>query len=407
MTRQTNNTIKLRSLAESTFDTLPSGTSAEWRGVVSETLQAVPEHIVSDEENGNLADPDHLLVGMTTRGDVNVEWSYGAHDDYMARAIGSAGWSSELADPGGAVTVTFGNSGGVNQMTLSGSTDWNSAGGMGATLSRGMWLKTSGADDANNGYWRIESSTSSDTINVAGATTMTAQTIAFSSVVVIGLGQILTGGELETIAIEKYFGDQSGSHAYHHCLGQLGTGYSIGFQNTKQLIGGAFNFIGTRILPSSSAISGSPTAISTGAVYTPAHMWGFIEDIGSSSSLQPVTSWNLQVLKGDYAFDEAGSLRPVNFGRGRITVTGTVETYYENGNMYDRAVSETGSNTTALAAILENSGGTIIHDVPAVRLQNPRVLKGGRDQPTLAQFDFIGRYHIPSGTALRVCRTAS
>lgn len=412
MTRQTNNNIKLRTLPESTFDTLPSGTSVDWRGVTSETIAPVPEWVTSDEEIDTLADADHLLVGMGTRGDVNVEWSYGAHDDHIARAIGSAGWSSELADPGGSVTVTFSTSGGVNSMQLSGSTAWNSASGMGSTLARGMWLKVADADTANNGYWRIESATTGDTINVSGlnssGATMSSQTIAFSSVTVIGMAQVLNGTVAQdTIAIEKDLSDLSGSDRYHHCLGQLCTGYTVGFANPKSLVTGAFSFIGTRITKASSPISGSPTPITSGGVYTAAQVWGFLEDIGSSSSAQPIVSWNLRVLKGDYAFDEAGNLRPQGFGRGRITVTGSFQAHIEESNIFDRSISETGSNSTALALVLENSGGTIIHDVPAVRLQNPRVLKGARDQATLQEYDFIGRYHVASSAALRVCRTAS
>lgn len=407
MTRQTNNTIQLRYLDESTFDTLPSGTSKIWRGVTTETLAPVPEFVESDEEDGTLVVPDQLLVGMGTRGDVNVEWSYGAHDDFTPKAIGSSGWSSELADPGSAVTVTFDNSGGTNTMQLSASTAWNAAGGMGATFARGMWIHVSGASNSvNNGYFRVESATTGDTINVGGATTMTNETIAFSSVVIVGLSQVLTGTSLVSTAIEKDFADHSGTQRYSQMLGQTCTGMRVGFSDPKSIVTGSFSFIGTRDTSSASPINASPTAAPTNGIYTSADTWGFLEDLLAVAP-QPILSWSLQVQKADYPMPISGNLRAQEHGKGRINVTGTLETYYEDTNIYARAISETGSNTTALALILENSGGTYIFDVPAARLRNPQRVKGGRDQAMVVRYEFMARYHTVSSTGLRICRKAA
>lgn len=163
------NRASIRVIEEATWGTTPvSGKTREVR-LTSSSLSASKETVVSDELRADRMISSITEVSAASSGDVNFEYSAGAHDEFLAAFLMGA-WSRPMDVDfwkGASISIT-----GASAITVTGSD-------ITGYLTDGYRIKLAGfVDPANNGYFSIASSAPSgaDTVITIVESTLVAET---------------------------------------------------------------------------------------------------------------------------------------------------------------------------------------------------------------------------------------
>ena len=315
MIQQSNNTVTLRHGPQSAFGT-PATSTTIWRGVISDDLTVRNAFIESDEEDGTLAPPDQIQVGTETPGSVQVEVSYGAHDDWWKRAFNSAGWSSSVADAESTVVMTFSSTGGKNTITAA-SGDWQTHLPGVAT---GTLVHISGVSGAeHNGWFKVTNGggalVTGTTLELAGLTTFTSASPQLDAFVMTIPAQITNGTTQELASIEHAYGDHtSGTEQYAQTQDLTTTGFEVAFRN-KRTITGSVSVRGSTQVGNSTPLDASPTAAATADIYSMTDLDGFGETNSGNDTEIKILGFTYRFGKNDFEFDEGGAIAPVGWAR--------------------------------------------------------------------------------------------
>lgn len=406
MAQADGNKVELRYIEETTYATVPSGTTFVWR-LRSEDLGEDIEFIASDEIDSGLQLPDNILAGSRGSGSAQVEVSYGAHDEPMRYALNSAAWSTEVTESlTSGTTVTADHTSGSNKLTLSGTvTDWQDAAALTSAAQNGMWIHVAGYSNAvNNGFFRIDAGITLATISVSGPTQMTNEALTGDNVTIKLISQIVNGVDNKSLTLERAFTDL-GVSTYAHLAGFVFTGMEVNAAARGKLEG-SFSFIGSKEIKAASEIDNSPTAAPTNKVFSVTNDCKGLLTGSTQFAKTRFTSFGMRVTKGDYLIEDAAERFPVDVGKGRLTVGGTLERYYENTTLADqaRAITE-----IPLAIIFQDAAGNgLIYDVPRAILSNPRITAGGGiDSPVVERYDWLAAKHSTQGVSVRIARKAA
>jgi len=362
--------VQVGYIEETTFSTTPGGTFQELR-ITGESLNETIETIASEELRSDRQVPDITKVDASSEGDLNFEFSAESFDDLMQGALFSTWSASASISTSADISFVDGNT-----ITSSGSTTFGSAG-----FVVGQWIKVAGSSVAgNNSYFQIQSiSTSGLSIDVLPATLTTSSTS--TAVSITSQGMIRNGVTKRSYSIEKYFTDVE---QYVLFKGQRVGGVELNFE-TGSIIGGSFMFMGT--------FSNISSATASSATYTPANgntVLNAVDNLLVYKDGAPSTSYfqslTMSLDNGLRPQKAIGTLGNVGIGAGRMSLTGSLSTYFEDKTWYDIF-----KNATPFALsfrLVDAEGNAMIVTMPRVKITSSVVTAEAIDEDVKYAMEF-------------------
>lgn len=330
-------------------------------------------NIVSNEIRSDRQITDLVQVDAEATGPVNGELSYGTYDDWLEGGLFSSGWTA------------VGSNTGTNIDAAAGDNSFNQAAGdWSADYQAGQWIRVVGFTTnpaANNGFFRVVSVTATKIV-VSGGTLVTEA--AGDSVTIDNDGTIWNETTETSFTIEKSFTDKTQFHTFAGCVvSELTLNLAVG-----EILTGSFDFLGKDM------VRGVATA-GTGA-YTAATTTGVMNAVGNVASIReggtelaaPIYARALTVtvnnnLRGIKAIANLGN---VDIGIGRGLVTGTLQIYFENGDLVDKYINST--ETSIDFRVADTAGNTYIVTMPRIKFISQEIVAGAIDQDVVVDMEF-------------------
>lgn len=364
------NRMSMGYVEEVTWGVVPSGppTLKDVR-FTGESLKQATDTAISDELRDDRQVPDFNRTSIQAEGDVNVELSYKAHDDWLQYGLQSAAWTAEVAVD----TADTAISAAAGDNSFNHTTAWSN------NPTANQWIKVSGfATAANNGYFKVVSVTSTKIV-VSGGTLATEA--AGPSVTIKQGGQILNGTTFKSISLEKEFTDLTNEFVYYTGLAVDQFSYTV---PQNGYVTGAFTFLGKNETGAAATIGdGSPTAAPTNRVMQSVdHVVKLLENQAAFA----FTQFSFQAQNNLRALMEPGNLGPTELGSGEIAVSGTLQAYFKTKAAMDKYRNFT---DTSLAIIFQDAAGNgYVFEFVKVNFGDGQQVAGGKNTDIIADLSW-------------------
>lgn len=353
--------------------------------MTGESLQLALTTTSSNEIRDDRMTPDTVLTGSAVSGGFNFEFSYQEYDPFLASALQS-NWSVLGTD--GVATVTANLSG--NDLEATAGTPFSA-------VAVGQWVRvTDTAVAGNSGVYRVSAVTGGDTLTLVrynpatrkldGTFTFTSET-ATAGVKVSG-SRIKNGTLLSSFTIEKRFSDIAQMIRY---AGMSPSKLSLNLASSA-IVTGSFDFMGT-----SSAISATTGLPATGTDSMSYPVMNAVTGVGSLqeagvdlSNSTFVKSMTLQLDNNLRGQEAIGVLGYAGIGAGTLKITGQVDAYFANGDLYTKFLN---SEATSLSLVLiDSTTGSTANGyaitLPKVKFTSGQIQAGGLNQDVMVQMGY-------------------
>ncbi len=378
--------MQLSFVEESTFGDKVTISNLKVLRWTSESLHQESDHTSSGEIRNDRQIADVMRNRVKAAGNIGIEMSYEAHDDFILAALMASAWSG-LVTVGPAITISAANS--DNSFNDSGS-------GLG-TLVANQWIRASGfTTAANNGYFKIVSKTA-DKIVVSGGT-LTDEAAGGSVTIKMG-PQIVNGTTFPSFNIEKSYTDLSNELAIltGMCVDQMSLNISAG-----EPITGGFTFIGSKEESLTASAGTGYDAASTNKIMTAVDD---IENILENQADYSITSFTMQLANNLRERIQVGTPATVSVGTGALNITGTVQAYFESKTVMDKFLNQT---VSSIALVMEDQdGNAYIIDLPQVKYTTGQRNAGGQSQDIIADLGFTAYLDPTELITIRIAKFAA
>jgi len=378
--------IQISYVEESTFGVTPESNLQIIR-VTGEDLGGDIDTAESAEITGDRQKSRVARTGVAASGSVNVELSYGTFDDWLAAALLAAEWSSETTVLS-AGTASAAESGNKFTHTVA----WT------ATPSAGQWIEVRGFTTAgNNGYFKVASASSTEIV-VEGGTL--ADEASVEGVTITQAAQIVNGTTKTSFAIEKLYSDLAGT-VISMLHGMMIDTMDVSI-SADAYINGTFNFIGkNESSEESSEGSGYTAATTEDAMAAVDDVVAIYENMSSVQLIE--LSFSLgNNLRPKNVIGTAG---PIGINAGSITLTGTVQMYFESATVLNKFIDFTSSR---LAVVTEDTdGNAVIFEFPEIKYTSGRRVAGGQNTDIIADLGFTAYEDPTENVTIRIAKFAA
>lgn len=379
--------VQLSAREEVTFATAPSGEYLDVR-YTGESLAHQKQTTESRQITAGRQVNDLIRTNVGVQGDVNIEFSFGSYDDFLASTLFSAGFSSSVQLLGAAAMTAVSGTG-----NLGGT-------GIGDSAVVGQWIKITGG--ALNDGWigKIISITDSDNIVVAG---YTALANASESVTSIDMGaQIVNGTTMRSWTFEKNYVDNTTD--FEQLRGCVFGGMNLAYPS-DDILTGSFSIQGKEGESLSASSGSSYAAQATTDVFTAANdVLAIIEGtpVAGQANAQQATNFGFELTNNLRQRQVIGSLGPISFGAGKMGITGTLQTFYDSIAIMDKYIDHGKSALTVLMA--DEAGNTYIVEFPRIRYSTGQRVAGGENTDVLADMGWTAVRHETELITVRITK---
>lgn len=356
----------------------------------ADTLEEVKEVKESDEIREDRQLTDVMRTGVAVSGAINFELSGTTYDDFLFAALMASAWSSP-------VTVTASTISAANS-----DNSFNDSGNGFGSLVVGQWIKASGFTNAtNNGYFKILTKTNAK-ITVVGKAALEDESSGSSRTIKMG-AQIVNGTTKKTISMERQYTDQTNHFAAYRQLVPGSLNLTV---TARQLITGSISLSGRREENLSATIgNGSYTApTSTTPMNVTENLQAIISDMEAVGTLAKymVQEVTLALNNNLRPRDEAGELGPTSHGEGRISLTGTLKSYYRSTQPISRFLNHDAIGLSIIAQ--DGAGNAYVIEMPSVRLTKAARPLSGINTDVMNDINWTARMHPTEGVMIRITR---
>lgn len=377
--------LGLKYKQESTFGTTPgTGNHYELR-LTGESLNFDIQTETSKEIRSDRQTTDLVQVGASANGGINFELSYGEYDAFIASVLQGA-WVEAGTNGESTISATF------TTTTLTAST-----GTPFANVVAGQWIYISGAStQANNGWFKVLTATSSTVLTFAAAT-FTAEGPT-ASVKVSG-ARVSNGTTQTSFTLEKEFGDVTQFLAY---TGMTPSKLSLNIASGS-MVTGSFDFLGKNgAAAGATVLPGTKTASLTGGVLNGVSHVANILEGGAVMSGVYIKSLSLSADNTLRVQDAIGTLGAVGIGSGTLSLTGNLELYFANSDLYTKFVNNTDSSLSLRIAGSDGKGYVIT--LPRVKYSSAQIQAGGIGQDVMVSMGYQAIRDTSSGKTIIIDR---
>lgn len=348
---------------ETTWASPPSGTYEEIR-FTSESLSESKDSVVSDEIRSDRQTTDVQQTQISADGDLNFELTFTTFDSFFEGVLLNT-WNSPLSLSLTGVDVT-------NQDTI------EAALGDFDAVEEGQWIQTSGFDSAdNNGIFRVQSIAgdgSSVTVQYATLVNETSQDVSID-------GETITNGTTrKSYTLEKELSDVGEYLRYPGLyFSEMSLSLSAG-----DLLTGTFSTMAQQEEVQSSMTPSSITDANTNPITNATTHINEVRENGSTDLT--VSSFDLDYSNGLRERPAVGSETTQEFGLGKIDVSGSLEVYFENADLYQRYLDFTDSDVSF--QLQDDDGNIYVFTLPEIKYDSGSTEIPGTEDDIFASLDF-------------------
>lgn len=404
--------VRLAYVVESVPGTTPTTPALQIVRLTGESLDVTRENIVSSELRADRNVMDLIQVGGGAGGGVEFELSYGTYDDLFASAL-QGSWSGGSSAVANRIVTLTDMVNGVYSIanqpatparitvtrTVAGSAD--TAG-----------VVTITGTDANDNPITEDITPGATGVTISGQKTFKTVTLVVGSgwtsdgtadQITVGVAAMATvlknGSTPKSFTLERTLLDLSPS-AYFRFKGMQANGFSLTCA-TKEIVKGSFDFLGMSGEAAEAAIAGATYLdATTGEVMDAAS--GFA---GFSVAGLPgvhVSSLSLDATNNLRAPTAAGSVDALGIGAGRFELSGSLEAYFENIELYEAFLD---GDATALEFTLgQTTNEKYTFTIPRLKFETGTVQAQGNDSDIMASMTYRGLYDSVNGCTLMIER---
>lgn len=359
-----SNRVAIRRIAEVTFGVTPSTPALIETRFTGESLNYNLSNVVSEEIRDDRMTADLVQVQSDAAGDINVELSYDAYDDFI-QAVMAGTWSTPLAV---SATVISADSSDDSFNRASGS--FVSDG-----IVVGQWIRVDGFSNQTRTYWRVESVVA---LKIVVEQKVVVTESAGATITITG-SMVRNGTTNRSFTIQKFL-DGMATPQYINFRGCRMGQLQLNLQ-TGSILTGVFGMMALGATRSDSAIAGqtlvaAPTNDVLNSVNNVAEVL-----INGVPSDQYFNNLALTINNNLRAQDAIGSLDHIGIEMSRLEVNGSLELYFDNGTEYAKFLAAT---AFAMAfRVQDSAGNSYIFTFPRVKYESGEVVAGGLDQDVM------------------------
>lgn len=404
--------VRLAYVVEQVPGTTPTTPALQIVRLTGESLDVTRENIVSSELRSDRNVMDLIQVGGGAGGGMEFELSYGTYDDLFASALQSSWSGGSAADPDKIVTSTDMINGVYTiaaqpeaparitvTRTVAGSAD--TAG-----------VVTITGTDANNNPITEDITPGATGVTVSGQKIFKTVTLVVGSgwtgdgtadQITVGVAAMATvlknGSTPKSFTLERTLLDLT-PNAYFRFKGMQANRFSLTC-TTKEIVKGSFDFLGMSGEAAEAAIAGATYLdATTGEVMDAASGFAGFSVAGLSSV--HVSSLSLDATNNLRAPTAAGSVDALGIGAGRFELSGSMEAYFEDIELYKAFLD---GDATALAFTLgRTTNEKYTFTIPNLKFETGTVQAQGNDSDIMASMTYRGLYDSVNGCTLMIER---
>ena len=360
---------------------------------ISDSFGQNPSTMESTTLRSDQMRQDILRKNIAPAGDVAFNLCYGGPDDLISALLGSA-WGADVNLSGDIQCVDSGNKFQSNSTTTGPSF---------ASIVVGQWIKVAGMTASNNnGYFKVISkdisNTAAEVIGVAG----TAITDATAHAGTIKGSLIQNGTDKYWCIIEKAYLDLS--NIFDSFLGVRVESMALNIK-TADAISGSFKFQGQSAAGTGTATlgNGSNTAApTTQELNSNDHVTSVYMDNALATFSAAELSFTFQ--KGMRQKGKINLFGPFDIGVGVITCKGTLNCYFEDRTLLNKARSF--DEVGFAVQMVDDAGNCYIIDIPAARISGGDPVITGIDTDVMSNFTFDAKIDSVSGKMFSISKFA-
>jgi len=363
MTLASSNRVALRAIAEVTFGTTPATPAFKELRYTGESLNFNISNVTSDEVRSDRMTADLVQVQGDASGDVNIEVSYDAYDDFI-EAVLAGTWGTVIAVAETDITATADPTN--TFVTVVG--DFVADG-----IVVGQWIEVRGyADNTINGYYRVLTVTSTiiTTSNPIPATE------AGGAAITMG-GSMLRNGVVErSFSVQKQLEDITPNSYFLFNGARVGQ-LQLSFE-TGSILTGIFSLMGLGATVNTTGEAGqtevpAPSNEVMNAVSNVLQIE--FDDVVTTAFFNTL---NLSINNNLRPQDAIGSLPHVGIAMARLEVTGDIELYFQDNSEYTKYLNATAFSLSF--RVEDAAGNAYIFTLPRAKYETGEVVSGGLDQ---------------------------
>lgn len=401
------NRSQLSYVAETTWGTTPGTATLQKLRFTDESLAFNIENIQSNEIRSDRQTTDLIQTGADCSGGISFELSYGALDDLLVGALWATQWEGVAATA--TATITSGATGSNLEFTLN-STNNTIIFGSSVThqIVAGQWIELTGSA-ADDGYHFVKS-VSTQTLTLMKTPGITTGEVLDETDAATIKGSRLRNGTTEnSFSIERYHADKT---QYFGFTGMVPNTLAM-TAAANSIMTGTLDFIGKDATRGATSIGSTYSATTTADVMNAVSNVGQIME-GATTGATYAFATISGVFISELSFTlnnnvrglaAIGTLGNADLGVGSVEVTGTLNTYFENGNLYDKYLA--GTESAISFKVQDSSGNAYIFTFPRVKFQTDTVNVGGLNSDVMENMTWQAIRHATFGYTVEIDKFAA
>jgi len=354
--------------------------------VVSSSIDANISTTTSNQINPNRSNSSLVRTEGSTAGDLGIEWSFGAYNDFVEGALGGD-FTTAVAYTAATISAASAD----NSLNDSGS------GFSTANILPGHWIKftgfTGGSSGLNGVPCKVVSVTTSKII-VSGITLV--NDAAGESVTIKG-SSCRNSTQRKSFTIEKEFTDLTNVFAVHKgcVVGNMNINAAVG-----SIVNGSFTFAGmTTSYPSTTSGTGADIAPTSNPSFDPTDSIGtvFFDGVASTTCIR---SLNLTTNNNTRNQNCLGSLYPSAVNIGTLDVTMQAEMYFNDTALLNKFIN--GTPISISYSFSDVDGNWMVIDMPEVYFTSGSISGISKNSDAMNSFGLTAVYNETAGYAIQI-----
>lgn len=387
---------------ETPTDPSPQRAGREFR-FTAEGLNFNVETVNSEEIRDDRNISGLVRVGAESAGDVSIESSFGSHDPLLEGAF-FENWSplvdlnNPVTSPLDNVTVTvtasvtspFADSVGTVSIPLASPDVF-------ANIAVGHFIEISLSGSPNvDGFYLVTANDGAGALSVQPS-----PTVSTSGTMRVRSSSIQNGTTFKSFLLEKEFRDVGQFFAF--------TGMRVGTweQNIApgSILNGSMSFQGKSVFEAQATVFGTSPAV---LPVTATEVLNAVDNIGGIL-IDGAAPTGINFTEISFTMDNQlrpnpaiGTLEQVQIGAGQVQVSGTMQAYFLNLNLYTLFRNFSTVRLSFVATDID--GNSYVYFFPAFKLTASEVVAGGNNQDVIANFEFTAFRDPTLGFAIGLSR---
>ena len=219
-----------------------------------------------------------------------------------------------------------------------------------------------------------------------------------------GTNVLKNGTDKKSFSFEKRFTVGEASYEFFRYTGMMANTMSLSVSN-KQIITGSFGMLGKGGSVAQAIISGATYGEGNSEdVMSASSQFGTL-GVGSLSHTPSLLSLELNISNNLRGQPKLGSVDLGGVGFGRFEVTGSLEAYFENSDVYDLFLA---NSAFALSFVLGSvTSKKYSFDMGTVKITDADVVAGGNNQDMVSKVSFQALYDTSDTASIVITRAVA